>query len=44
MPTSAFGADATTAPLASRTTMSRSRNAVRPLSSRSSCVPPTWMR
>ena len=40
-PTSAFGALATTVPSASRTTMSRMRSAVRPLASRSSCVPPT---
>ena len=41
MPTSAFGALATTVPSASRTTMSRKRNEVRPFSSRSICVPPT---
>ncbi len=40
-PTSAFGALATIVPSASRTTMSRMRNAVRPLASRSSWVPPT---
>jgi hypothetical protein len=43
--TSAFGATATFAPLtASRSTMSRRRSAVRPDASRSSCVPPTWIR
>jgi hypothetical protein len=36
MPTSAFGALATTVPSASRTTMSRMRSDVRPLASRSS--------
>ena len=41
MPTSAFGAVATTVPSASRTTMSRKRNDVRPFSSRSIWVPPT---
>ena len=41
MPTSAFGALATMVPSGSRTTMSRMRSAVRPLASRSSCVPPT---
>ena len=41
MPTSAFGALATTVPSASRTTMSRKRREVRPFSSRSICVPPT---
>ena len=40
MPTSALGALATTVPSASRTTMSRMRNDVRPLASRSSWVPP----
>jgi hypothetical protein len=42
--TSAFGALATISPCASRTTMSRMRSAVRPLASRSSCVPPTATR
>ena len=42
--TSALGALATISPWASRTTMSRMRSAVRPLASRSSCVPPTAMR
>ncbi len=41
MPTSAFGALATTVPSASRTTMSRMRSDVRPLASRSSWVPPS---
>ena len=41
MPTSAFGALATTVPSASRTTMSRKRSDVRPFSSRSIWVPPT---
>ncbi len=41
IPTSALGALATTVPSASRTTMSRSRSEVRPVSSRSICVPPT---
>ena len=41
MPTSAFGALATMVPSASRTTMSRKRNDVRPFSSRSIWVPPT---
>ncbi len=41
MPTSAFGALATTVPSASRTTMSVMRSEVRPCSSRSICVPPT---
>ena len=41
IPTSALGATATVAPQASRSTMSRSRNAVRPCASRSSWVPPT---
>ena len=41
MPTSAFGALATTVPSASRTTMSRRRKEVRPFSSRSIWVPPT---
>ncbi len=40
-PTSALGAVATMVPSGSRTTMSRMRSAVRPLASRSSCVPPT---
>ena len=40
-PTSAFGALATIVPCASRTTISRMRSAVRPLTSRSNCVPPT---
>jgi hypothetical protein len=44
IPTSAFGALATTVPWASRTTMLRSRSAERPTSSRSSTVPPTSMR
>ena len=44
IPTSALGADATTVPSGSRTTMSRSRSAARPSSVRSSCVPPTSMR
>ena len=39
--TSAFGALATTAPSASRTTMSRMRTAVPPLSVCSIWVPPT---
>ena len=43
-PTSALGALATTTPWASRTTMSRTRSAVRPLASRSSCAPPTLTR
>ena len=46
-PTSALGALATTAPSASRTTMSRSRKVGRPFSSRSIWVPPTstvWPR
>ncbi len=40
MPTSAFGALATMLPSESRTTMSRMRSDVRPLASRSICVPP----
>ena len=43
MPTSAFGALATTAPSRSRTTMSRMRNLICPLASRSSWVPPISM-
>ena len=42
--TSAFGALATIVPSASRTTMSRMRTAVPPLSVRSICVPPTSTR